>query len=263
MTSATPTDACSMAGASVGVSDRWRAGSNSSTLVRPCRFAQFRAASAWSISWRRSVASAGTGRDARGERARCRLAVPGPDVHRRGEEATGDGRGGLARGAGQEEGELVATGPEGAIHRPQGGLDEPAERGQCLVAGGVPAAIVDGLEVVEVDEDQAERDLAGPGGVDLALECLLERAVVAEPGDDVAERVASGQLVHVLQPTARCRELLGRTEDLAGHPQDEHGQQRHEQREQADERHRWRRQPASGRRTGSTSRRATGGSSPT
>ena len=60
MTSATPIAACSIDGAVVsGDSWRWRAGSNSSTLVRPWRLAQVNAASAWSISWRRSAADPG------------------------------------------------------------------------------------------------------------------------------------------------------------------------------------------------------------
>ena len=103
-------------------------------------------------------------------------------------------------------------------------MSRPKAASAC-VAGGVAAGVVDGLEVVEVDEDQPERGLTRSGGVDLALERLLEGAVVAEPGDDVAERVDPGELVQVLKAPARGLELLRRPEHLAGHPEDEHGQQ--------------------------------------
>jgi hypothetical protein len=57
--------------------------------------------------------------------------------------------------------------------------------GQELVAGLVAEAVVDELEVVEVDEEDGERLLPGLAVADCALELLLERDPVGEVGEGV------------------------------------------------------------------------------
>ncbi len=55
------------------------------------------------------------------------------------------------------------------------------------------------------------------------------------PGQHVAERVHPGQLVEVVEPDPRRLELLGRAEDLAGHPHDQGDEDGHGQGEQGDQ----------------------------
>ena len=45
------------------------------------------------------------------------------------------------------------------------------------------------LEVVEVDQHERDQVAVAPDGVQLAIELLLERPVVAEPGERVDEGV--------------------------------------------------------------------------
>ena len=61
---------------------------------------------------------------------------------------------------------------------------------QDLVAGRVPVPVVDLLEVVDVEQDEREREAFVLGLVQVVLEPLVEVAVVAEPGERVGERQA-------------------------------------------------------------------------
>ena len=76
------------------------------------------------------------------------------------------------------------------------------------------------------------------------------------PGEDVAERVDPGELVHVAQPAARGLELLGRSEHLAGHPEDERRRAASRTGRAGRRAARAARRAGSGRRAGSTSRSA-------
>ena len=84
--------------------------------------------------------------------------------------------------------------------------DQLAEGGERLVADGVAGAVVDLLELVQVDEHERERDLVAGCALDLAVELLLEGAVVAEAGQRVAQRVGDRLLVADLQVGARARQ---------------------------------------------------------
>ena len=59
------------------------------------------------------------------------------------------------------------------------------DRGEELVAGGVAEAVVDELEVVEVDEEDGERRYARRLAADGRLEALLEADSVGEAGQRV------------------------------------------------------------------------------
>ena len=85
---------------------------------------------------------------------------------------------------GEEDGELVAAEAEAlaALAEPGGDLPEHP------VAGGVAEAVVDPLEVVDVDEAEAEVLALVLGGGQLALQPLVEVAVVAEPRERVGQR---------------------------------------------------------------------------
>ena len=75
---------------------------------------------------------------------------------------------------GEQKRELVAAEPEGLTVLPQG----CGEAGENLVAGRVAEQVVDALEIVDVDEAETEA-LTVPLGLDqLALEAIVEVAVV-------------------------------------------------------------------------------------
>ena len=86
----------------------------------------------------------------------------------------------------QQDRELVAAEPEGlaALAQVRGQL------GEHLVAGGMAEAVVDLLEVVDVHEAEAERIALRLRVGELALEPVVEVAVVAELGERVGERQA-------------------------------------------------------------------------
>ena len=64
-------------------------------------------------------------------------------------------------------------------------MGDPAED---LVAGRVPVGVVDLLEAVEVEEDEAEVAAVAAAALELAAEHLVEVAVVVEPGERVLNR---------------------------------------------------------------------------
>ena len=87
--------------------------------------------------------------------------------------------------AGEEHGELVAAEPERLAALPQARGDLAEHE----VADRMAEAVVDALEVVDVDEAEGERRALVLGRRELALQPLVEAAVVAEP----RERVGQGE----------------------------------------------------------------------
>ena len=91
----------------------------------------------------------------------------------------------VRRGAGEQSGELVAAEPGDQVGAGERG--EPLrDADQHLVPGGVPVAVVDLLEVVQVEHDRDER-LAGRVGEQGGGQ-PEEGAAVGQPG----ERVVAG-----------------------------------------------------------------------
>ena len=84
---------------------------------------------------------------------------------------------------------------------------QPARgRAQQLVAGGVAEAVVDGLEVVEVDEQTAASRRCGAGARAARRQAILEQRAVGQAGEAVVEglvaqlleqREALGDVAHV------------------------------------------------------------------
>jgi hypothetical protein len=70
---------------------------------------------------------------------------------------------------------------------------DAGERAQRLVAGRVAAAVVELLEVVEVEHDQAERQRRGASSLDLAPKCVVE--------GPPAEQSEPGAFTHLIQPS--------------------------------------------------------------
>ncbi len=104
----------------------------------------------------------------------------------------------LEIGVRQEDRELVAPDAECAIGLPERTVHELAEAAQEAVAAGVPTTVVDGLELVEVDDQERERVLVARCRRHLAIELLLEGPMVAEPGEGVEEGIGQcGFVAHL------------------------------------------------------------------
>ena len=118
-----------------------------------------------------------------------------------------------------------------------------AARTQQAVADRVAARVVDLLEVVEVDDGQRQRLVVAGRVGPLALHLLLERAVVAEAGQGVAQRFGTRPVVGVLEDPARLLEALGGLQDAPRQPDGERAEDDGEG-EQAERRHEQRRPAA-------------------
>ncbi len=81
-----------------------------------------------------------------------------------------------------------------AHHGAQRGPDTP----ERVVAGLVPVAIVEFLEVVEVEHDERELAAVAIALRDLMVEIVDEGAVVVEPREPVAERRGREQRLHLV-----------------------------------------------------------------
>ncbi len=99
----------------------------------------------------------------------------------------------------QEHGELIAAHAECPIRQPERAGEQPAESTQHPIAAGVAAAVVDCLELVQVDQEQGERHVVAQRGGDLAPELLVERSMVAQAGQRIPKRIGKGGLVPLLE----------------------------------------------------------------
>src|SRR4051794_25385653 len=92
-------------------------------------------------------------------------------------------------GARENERELLAAPPSGDVDLPSGVAQGAGERAQHEVARGVPEAVVDVLEPVEVGEDEAEvaAEARRPG--DLRVERLLEETAIRKLRQRIDERL--------------------------------------------------------------------------
>ena len=134
--------------------------------------------------------------------------VPGGDADRalaadRVAAALGDVGRGLLVGAGEQQHELVAAVAGDLVVRAQLALQRLGDPPQQLVAGGVPARVVDALEVVEVEDHRAERRLVAPRAGDLLADPDLHRAVVEDAGQRVGARDVLDVLVGLGVAAAR------------------------------------------------------------
>ncbi|XWK48326.1 hypothetical protein RBB78_12585 [Tunturiibacter empetritectus] len=141
--------------------------------------------------WAREFAWSGLGEaDADGERKFCagagelayRLFDPGGDDE-------GVGRGGVGK---DEEKFVAAEAAEGVIgaHTAGDGGDDVAEGG---VAGCVSGVVVDGFEVVDVDEGYGQVVAAALGALEFGVESLLNATAVEDAGEQVPFRLIFDQ----------------------------------------------------------------------
>ena len=104
----------------------------------------------------------------------------------------------------QDQRELLPAEPGRDVGRARAGAQQPRERLQHAVAGGVAQRVVDALEVVEVADQQRDRAAAGDGG----LHARLEAAAVAQ----ARQRVVLGEVAHpgqLVRRLDRGRRLVG------------------------------------------------------
>src|SRR5690606_32301227 len=88
---------------------------------------------------------------------------------------------------GQQQHELVAGPAEGVVGGAQLARQRLGDRDERGVAGGVPEAVVDLLEVVEVDHHQVERVPVALGARQLGLQPALEALAVAQSRQPVGD----------------------------------------------------------------------------
>ena len=88
-----------------------------------------------------------------------------------------------------QEGELVAAEAGDRIPRPRQVVERPGHCTQQRVAALVPERVVDLLEAVEVEEEQADVFTAFPARLELRFETLEEERPVRQLGERVVQRL--------------------------------------------------------------------------
>ncbi len=119
------------------------------------------------------------------------------------------------RGLGQQQRELLAADAEDAVGRSHAPPQERTDVAQRIVAGHVPARVVELLEVVDVGQDEGEARRAG--GHEPAHR-LVEAAVVGEPGEGVRRglRLLALEGPQALEGNGRMCHQQGRVVDQVG-----------------------------------------------
>ena len=74
------------------------------------------------------------------------------------------------------------------------------DRHEQAVAGGVAEAVVDGLEVVEVDEQHRQRPAEAAACAQRVLDAVEEQGAVGEAGQRVVERLVAQLVLERLRP---------------------------------------------------------------
>jgi hypothetical protein len=139
----------------------------------------------------------------------------------RGGHAVRHGAAAGAAGAGEQDDELVAAVAGDDVVVAQLAAQGIGHDPQPFVAGLVALVIVDGLEVVEIEQQAGERRAGAAGAGDLLAHAQLQGAVVDEAREGVGGRRDAGELVGlgVLARNDRERgDRLERAEVLVGDP---------------------------------------------
>jgi hypothetical protein len=123
--------------------------------------------------------------------ARPHRHIVGVDAERRGQslgDALGDRLGRFGhRSRLDQHGELVATETGHRVARAGGGADAFGHGHQQAVAGRMPEAVIDRLEVIEVQEQHADRISAPVASVHGMRETVQEQGAVGQAGEGVVE----------------------------------------------------------------------------
>ena len=98
----------------------------------------------------------------------------------------------------EQDRELVAAEAGGGVGGADARGDALGHLEQDPVAGGVAEAVVDGLEVVEVDEQHGHPDAVAQRPRDRVADALVEQRAVGEVGDRIVERLVGELLLERL-----------------------------------------------------------------
>ena len=112
---------------------------------------------------------------------------------------------GLAACAVEQQRELVATEPGGGVALAKARAQALRHRAQQLVAGMVAVAVVDRLELVDVEQQNAH---AGAAALEGVLETVVEEGAVGKLGEGVVEGLALELVLQRLQLTNRLLEAV-------------------------------------------------------
>ena len=105
----------------------------------------------------------------------------------------------------EQHGELVSAEARDCVDLARRALEPARHRAQQLIPLLVAERVVDGLEAVEVDEQQRRTGRHAPGAAERLVGDLVERRPVGEPG----QLVVVGEVAQALGPVAALRDVLG------------------------------------------------------
>ena len=115
----------------------------------------------------------------------------------------------LLRARGQEHRQLLAAVAERDVGGAHGALHQRRHAAQLGVALGVAPAVVELLEMVEVEQQQAERLALLRGARDLLVQAVLEVPAVEDAGERVGDGLRAEPLLRLLELVVRARERRG------------------------------------------------------
>ena len=138
-----------------------------------------------------------------------------PGLEVRQEPARNGDRVHLAARAVEEQGELVAAQAGRGVALAEAAAETVGDRAEQLVARVVAVAVVDGLELVDVEQEHAD---AGPAAVQRVLQPVVEERAVGELRERVVESLALELLLERLELAHRLLEavVLERDRHVAG-----------------------------------------------
>jgi hypothetical protein len=106
------------------------------------------------------------------------------------------------RGAGQQQRELLSADAEQHIHPASTPADDPNERLQHVVSGGVTKPVVDGLETIDVEDQQRRRLSKTVAPLDRVNQARIEMPPVECAGERVGDRLGLEPSDPLVEPEA-------------------------------------------------------------
>src|SRR5579862_3664052 len=140
--------------------------------------------------------------------------------------------------AGSYDEKLFAAAASHGIVRTDNGRDAAGDDAKNRVAGGVAAAVVDGLEVIHVDHDQADGLMIALGAEQVALQDRHDGFAVPQAGQAVAGSLAAERFLGQHQAVLRHQQARAGAQERQQHDHRRQSQpltrntQRHEQHQQ-------------------------------
>jgi hypothetical protein len=107
-------------------------------------------------------------------------------------DALGERLAGVHVGARQQDDELVTADPGGHVDASCLLRQHTAEALEDAIAGGVPADVVDALELIDVEADRGEPGIVARGPRQLDLQAFVEPPAVEQPGQRIDARLLGG-----------------------------------------------------------------------